>query len=61
MSLETVTGKIDGILQVVVLVISGGLWAAAGFPRLTEVVGFGGLFIASLFIWWLTSRSHKET
>ena len=61
MSLKAVTEKIDGILFAVALVISGGLWAAAGFPQLAEVVVFGGLVIACLFIWWLTTRSHKET
>ena len=62
MSLETVTGKIDGILQVAVLAISGVLWAVAGFPYLTEVVVFGGLIAClCLFIWWLTSRPQKET
>jgi hypothetical protein len=59
--METVTGKIDGILQVAVLAISGVLWAVAGFPYLTEVVVFGGLVITCLFIWWLTSRPQKET
>jgi hypothetical protein len=61
MSLETVTGKIDGILWAVALVISGGLWAVAGFPRFTEVVVFGGLFIACIIIhWWMTSRPQNE-
>ena len=61
MSLKTMTEKIDGILFAAVLVISGGIWAVTGFSHLTEVVVFGGLVIICLFIWWLTSRSHKET
>lgn len=61
MSLETVTGKIDGILQVAVLVISAVLWVVAGFPYLTEVIVFGGLVVTCFFIWWLTSRPHKKT
>jgi hypothetical protein len=50
MSLETVTGKIDGILQVAVLAISSVVCALAGFPHSTEVVVFGGLIITCLFI-----------
>jgi hypothetical protein len=61
MSLEKVTGKIDGILQLAVLVISGVLWAVAGFPHVTEIVEFGGLIITCFFIWWLTSRPQKKT
>jgi hypothetical protein len=61
MSLRTVTEKIDDVLGVAVVVISGGLWAVAGFPHLMDVLAFGGLVIACLFIWWLTSRPQKET
>ena len=53
MSLETVTGKIDGILWAVVLAISGILWAVAGFPLSTEVIVFGCIVIACvLFGGW---------
>jgi hypothetical protein len=61
MSLETVTGKIDGILQISVLAISAVLSAFAGFPYLTEVVVIAGLVIIFFFIWGLTSRPQKET
>jgi hypothetical protein len=59
MSLQTVTDKIDGILWAVVLVISGGLWAVAGFPHFTEIVVVLGLFIACIIVWWMTSRSQE--
>ena len=57
MSLQTVTGKIDSIVWAVVLVVSGILWAVAGFPRVIEVV-LGCLAVAG--VWWLISRSQNE-
>jgi nicotinamide riboside transporter PnuC len=60
MSLETTTDKIDGILWAVVLIVSGVLWAVAGFPYLTEVVIFVGLVITGLFILWLTDRPQRK-
>jgi nicotinamide riboside transporter PnuC len=58
MSLETVTGKIDGILWAVVLVISGILWAVAGFPLSAEVIVFGCIVIACVVIWWMVEKGH---
>jgi hypothetical protein len=59
MSLETVTGKIDGILWAVALVISGILWAVAGFPLSTEVIVFGCIVTTCVVIWWMIGVDRK--
>lgn len=40
------TFTVDFFIQLGVLIACFGAWAAAGFPRFTEVVGFGGLGFA---------------
>jgi predicted cation transporter len=61
MSLQTVTGKIDGIIQGAALLLTFGIWAAYGFPFIPELVAFGCLVIVCIVIhWWMTSRPQKE-
>jgi hypothetical protein len=59
MSLQTVTGKIDGIIQGVALLLTFAIWAVAGFPYFTEVVVFGGLAVICIggIYKWMESQS----
>jgi hypothetical protein len=61
MSLRTVTEKIDDIIQVAVLLLTFGIWAAYGFQLIPELAVFGCLVIACIIThWWMTSRTQKE-
>jgi hypothetical protein len=56
MSLQTVTNKIDGILQGIALLVAVGMWAALGFPFIPEFAGLACLFVVSVSIYWWTTR-----
>jgi hypothetical protein len=61
MSLQTVTQKIDGLLQGAALLLTVGVWAAFGCPFIPELVAFGCLVITCIVIHrWMTSRPRKE-
>jgi hypothetical protein len=60
MSLEAVTRKIDGIISAVVLVVSGILWATAGFPHLMAVIAIVSLVVICFSGYmWMTPETKK--